>query len=269
VTLNLDSLGRQKSASGFAVSARVIYAFMLRDIKTRFFGSGLGYLVYMAWPFVHLFVIVGIAFLTGRRAPYGDSIVLYSAVSLLPFLFFNYVSRYIAYAIVTNRSLLNFPIASVMDLILARSILEFISITLTMIVVFAIISLFGATLNPHDVVDFFYCLVAVSLFSIATGIIFCILGGLLPPMLIVQVFIIIIAYLISGILFMPAALPQPYRDWLWYNPLTQLTEWCRFAVFGGYPDEMISRPYIWGYILVLWFVALGLERLMRGRLLQG
>ncbi len=37
---------------------RVIYALMLRDVRTRFFGNGLGFLgLSVIWPLVHIVIL--------------------------------------------------------------------------------------------------------------------------------------------------------------------------------------------------------------------
>ena len=38
----------------------VMYALMMHDIKNRFFGSGLGQIVLVLWPFVHIVVLLTI-----------------------------------------------------------------------------------------------------------------------------------------------------------------------------------------------------------------
>jgi capsular polysaccharide transport system permease protein len=61
------------------------FALMLRNIRTRFFGNGLGYVLTMAWPLSHIFILVIIFTVMGRAAPYGDSPALFVATGVVPF----------------------------------------------------------------------------------------------------------------------------------------------------------------------------------------
>jgi capsular polysaccharide transport system permease protein len=75
---------------------QVIYALMLRDVKTRYFGNGLGFLFSsVAWPLVHVLVLLAVYTTLGRTAPFGSSTILFSATGLVPFMTFSYMSRWI------------------------------------------------------------------------------------------------------------------------------------------------------------------------------
>jgi ABC-type polysaccharide/polyol phosphate export permease len=65
---------------------RVLLALMLRNIRTRFFGHGLGYLIAIAWPLTHILIVVAVFTLLGRVAPYGDSVVLFIPTGTVTFM---------------------------------------------------------------------------------------------------------------------------------------------------------------------------------------
>src|SRR5271168_654845 len=71
--------------SAAARQRRVLSALMLRNVRTRFFGHGLGYLMYIAWPLSHILIIVAMFVVAGRTAPYGDSVALFIATGAFPF----------------------------------------------------------------------------------------------------------------------------------------------------------------------------------------
>ena len=72
---------------------RVLNALMLRYIRTRFFGNGLGYLVgslgrcHISW------FSSGYLLFMGRATPYGDSTVLFVATGVVPFMTSSYLAR--------------------------------------------------------------------------------------------------------------------------------------------------------------------------------
>src|SRR5271154_1627922 len=81
---------------------RVLLALMLRNVRTRFFGNGLGYLVAIAWPLSHILIIVAIFTLSGRAAPYGDSVSLFIATGVVPFQTFSYLSRFMMLFVISS-----------------------------------------------------------------------------------------------------------------------------------------------------------------------
>ena len=59
-----------------------------------------------------------------RPPPIGIDLTLFFGLSILPFVIFTYPSRQIMLALMTNRPLLNFARVKIMDIIIARGILE-------------------------------------------------------------------------------------------------------------------------------------------------
>ena len=72
---------------------RVILAIMLRNIRTRFFGHGFGFLVGIAWPVVHTAIVIALFSIGNRAAPAGDSVVLFVGIGSIQFMTFSYLSR--------------------------------------------------------------------------------------------------------------------------------------------------------------------------------
>ena len=108
----------------FEQQLNVMSAVVLRDVRTRFFDHGLGFLMVPLFPTLHLFVLIAISKLVGRYAPYGDSLIVFFATGLLPTLTFMYVSRFMAMSLLMNRPMLAFPAVRMMDIVLARAFLD-------------------------------------------------------------------------------------------------------------------------------------------------
>src|SRR5262245_9176347 len=103
---------------------RVLFALMLRNIRTRFFGNGLGYMIAIAWPLSLILIIVAIFSFSGSAAPYGSSVSLFIATGTVPFMIFSYLSRFMMLAVIHARPLLAFPEVKVLDILLASALLE-------------------------------------------------------------------------------------------------------------------------------------------------
>ena len=57
-------------------------------------------------------------------------------------------------------------------------------------------------------------------------------------------------FLISCVLFLFDAIPQPYRDWLWYNPLVHVIGLMRRGYYPNYEATYVSEAYVFGIGLV-------------------
>ncbi len=67
--------------------------------------------------------------------------------------------------------------------------------------------------------------------------------------------------LISGVMYLHDRVPQPYQDWLWWNPLVHVIGEMRRAFYPQYIGEYVTMAYPLGVGLVL--IALGLALLNR------
>ena len=127
-----------RRAGPLAVQIRILEALMLRDIKTRFGGSEWGIVVAVGWPLSHVLLLLVINVGLGRIAPYGDSAALWFATGVVPFMAFNYMSRFIMMGIVLNRPLLAFPVVKITDILFARAMVEVLNAGVVILIIFGI-----------------------------------------------------------------------------------------------------------------------------------
>jgi capsular polysaccharide transport system permease protein len=248
---------------------RVIFALMLRDLRARFFGHGLGYLVQIAWPITHVGILLVLYTALGRAAPYGSSVMVFLATGLIPFMTFSYMSRFTQFAMVMNRPLLGFPAVKVLDILLAHGLLEILAASLMTAFFVALLWVAGVDVVPRDIVQAAYALGASMLLGFGFGVINGIISLALPYWTTGYAFVIIILWVTSGILFVPDALPEEFQRIIALNPILHGVEWMRSAYYDGYGSRVLDKGYIlaWGFgSLVLGLLA---ERYARGRLLQG
>jgi len=245
---------------------RVWLAIMLRDMRARFFGNGLGYVVIVGWPICHIGVLLAIYSARGMIQPYGDSLVAYIAVGLLPVITFIYFSRFTMLSIIFNSPLLSFPVVKPLDLLLGHAFLEVINAFLIYLVTIGVVSLLGYDMMPR------HLLVAFSAFgaSLFLGLGFGILNGVIASFAKIwatgYAFVIITLYITSGTVVSPDSLPEKIRDILWYNPAFHLVEWMRSAYYDGYGAGMLDKSYVLCFALATLFLGLVLERFLRGRI---
>ena len=246
---------------------RVLLAVMLRNIRTRFFGHGLGYLVAIAWPLSHILIIVAMFGLAGRAPPFGESTVLFVATGAAPFIAFTYLSRFMQLSVAMTRPLLAFPQVKVLDVLFASAVLEILSSCCVILILLLLAWLFDIPAMPRDITEAFYALGAAVLLGFGFGLLMGVAALAAPLWLVIYALVTILFWVTSGVLFVPDFLPEPARSIAAYNPVLQVVEWMRSAYFEGYGEGVLDRRYVLEVGIGATFLGLVLERGMRGHLL--
>jgi capsular polysaccharide transport system permease protein len=241
---------------------------MLRDLKTRFFGSEFGFLIAVAMPLLHVLILVGLHASVGRVAPYGDSEALWFATGTVPFIAYSYVSRFVMFGLPLNKPLLAFPKVKVLDILFARALLETLNAGLVVIILMIVFSVLGINFMPRDPVQAFLALGACILLGLGAGVINAIIAAAMPVWVTGYALIIVLLWITSGVYFVPHALPETLQYFLSFNPMSQGIEWVRSAYYDGYGSVFLDKPYMLAWALGMLFFGLALERLVRGRLLM-
>ncbi len=247
---------------------RIVLAFMLRDMRTRYGRSYISYLISIAWPLFHLLTMYGVYVLTHQIAPIGDDPSIFAFTGLAPYILCLYPARFTALAVIQNKPLLLFPIVAPLQLIFARVLLEALSAVAVFMLFFAGLVAFGAATPPPDIYSTSLVIAATIYFSLGLGVFGVILCSfhMLAGILFV-VFFVLGLYLSSGAIIPLMFVPQTIKDALWYNPLFQAVALLRSAYYGGLGADVYSLSYI--VLVGSVFLLLGLagERLVRGRFL--
>ena len=266
-----DTLNRVHSSlnDGLLVrQTRVLSALILRDIRTRFFGNGLGYLIAIGWPLTHMALLLTLYYMTGRVAPLGSDLLKFLAIAVAPVINYIYMSRFIALAVAMNKPLLNFPITKLLDIILSRAILETACAICCAALLAAILAVMGTDITPDDAPQAAFAFLSTLMLGFGVGII----GGLAatraPGVVVAIVLLNIVLYATSGVLFMPDAIPEQFRKILIWNPLLHGVEWMREAYYSDYHSSALSKSYILYVGALFLFFGLALERTFR-KFLQG
>ena len=248
---------------------RIVAALMLHDVKSRFGGNALGFfLMGVGWPLSHILLLILVNTGLGRAAPYGDSAALWFATGVIPFMAFQYMSRFISLGLVLNRPLLSFPIVKITDILFARAVIELLNAGMVVLIMFAIFWAFGINFMPLDVVQASFALLAMMLLGLGFGVINAIISAIYPFWITGYALVLLVFWIGSGILFVPDALPEVARNALAFFPPLQGVEWMRSAYYEGYGANILDKTYLISVALGTLFFGLALERLVRGKMLQ-
>lgn len=259
----------QGAKGSLASRANIVTALILRDMRTRFGRSHLGYLIAIGWPFVHLSVLVGIMAFVNRLAPIGGDPAVYVSTGVLPYILCLYPARMMGIALDLNRSLFLFPVLSTFDIIIARAVVEFMTAFVVVILVFIVGASIGVDLMPLDNFVLASGVVTTILLSLAMGLVNVVMASLFGMWHIVFVLLMVIMYMGAGVFVPPSFLPPDLQYYMWFNPLFHSVEWIRSAYYEGYGDENLSKSYLIWTTLICFLLGLMGERFLRGKLLSG
>lgn len=248
---------------------RVLVAVLLRDMRTRYGRTHLGYLIAILWPFFHLAIIIGARTIFNKVAPpMGTEPAVFYATGVLPYILCFYPARMMTMAIVQNKPLLQFRIVTPVILMLGRAILETLNAMAVLALMLLGLKLLDIEFAPDDWIAMAQGIVAAVYLGIGIGffgiICFSIMG--FPAMMLVML-ILLIQYLTSGALIPLTIFPSEVKELLVYNPLFHCVEWIRSAYYGT-ESFYLDRFYVFATGTFFLFIGLLGERLLRGRLLQ-
>lgn len=224
-------------------SFRAIGALILREISTTYGRSPGGYIWAVLEPAAGIALLTLIFSIGFRAPPLGTSFALYYAAGILPLMMYMDLSNKLAQTVQFSRALLSYPRVTFLDALIARLVLN----VLTQLVVHALVLGFiVVVLHPTTTLNYAIMSQAYLLtLALATGI------GTLNSFLTLAYPVWQTAwsilnrplFIISCIFFNFESIPQPYSDYLWYNPLVHIVGLMRDGYYPYYQPTYVSILY--------------------------
>lgn len=225
---------------------RTILALMLREMATTYGRSPLGYLWAIIEP-VAAIALLSLVFSAFAHNPgLGVSFAIYYATGMIPFIIYTSVSNKIAACLLFSKPLLAYPRVTYMDAILARFLTNMLTEVMVTYIVFTSLLLIY---NDHTSVNLPVIALSIALtgvLALGLGILNCFLTTLLPAWQRAWSILMRPLFLLSCIIFLFESVPQPYRDWLWFNPLIHVVGLMRRGFYPGYDASYVSVGYVLG-----------------------
>lgn len=228
---------------------RVVMALVLRESKSRFGESRMGFLWAFFEPLTQVFVFGSLFLLTDRQAPHGISVLPFMITGVLTFQLFSKTVTRCMGAIDSNKTLLSYPILKPVDTIIARAILEFFTYTMILAALLAVCYYIGIMDVMPRFQEFFLALILAAGFGFSLGTGAAAAAAFYP---VVTKFVPIVTrflFFTSGVFFSLSMMPTQIRDILIYNPVLNIMEMVRHGAFDNYPDSGFSLNYVLLWIL--------------------
>lgn len=258
--LELLNLPRLKPRPSHKVFISSLWAFLMREVRSRFGTQRGGYLWGIAEPIIQVVILsMLVRGLKGRFEGkiYGEDMVFFFALGVIPYQMFSHAIS--GSGVMAGSGLFNFRQLRPIDVGLVRAFIEFLIYG----VVFAIL-LGGANWlgHPYTVdlpLEFLYCLFLLFWLAFSIGLFFDVLGSIFRQARTIQSLFTRAMYLTSGVIFSIDALPQAIRPYLLWNPLLHIIDEIRATCMKGYPARG-DIEYAAACIILLLFVSLAFYR---------
>jgi capsular polysaccharide transport system permease protein len=244
------------------VRHKVIFAFILREFKTRFGAERMGYLWLFLEPLFHVAILSVVFGFAGKVIGDGIPYPVFVMLGILPWLLFSNIIKRGMSSVQGNRALLIYPPVNMIDPFVSRVLVEMI-IT---VMIFTIIMLSFPLLRFFQLVDFtvdfrsmgmFVLLfVLFMLFSASLSLIAMVMSeNFSSAQKVINLFIRPL-YFLSGIFYTIKVVPQEYQWFFDYNPISNLMERFRIYFFNGYTSNFYDVIYLVELTVVFMFFGL-------------
>lgn len=243
---------------------RAVGALLLREMSTTHGRVPGGYLWAVAEPLAGI-ALLSVIFAIGFHAPaLGTSFPLFYATGLLPFLAFSDITSKLAQALNFSRPLFAYPAVTVFDAILARFILAGLTQLAVASLLLGGILFLSETRATPDLAVLMQAAGLLAVLSLGVGVMNCLLIGLIPLWQRIWSIVMRPMFLVSGVFFTYGAVPLPWRDILWWNPLIHVVGLVRRGLYPGYDASYASPAYVMALGLgVALLAGIGLRRWSR------
>ena len=237
------------------VMLRSVFALMLREMVTTYGRSPGGYLWAIIEP-VAAISVLSIVFSLAFRAPsLGGNFPLFYATAYLPFMLFMDLNMKLATSVRFSKSLLHYPVLSVVDVLVSRFVLNFVTHVLVACVVLTGIAVFFDQELSVEIYAIINAYFMAAVLAFGFGTLNCFLFMAYPITERLWQIVTRPLVIVSGLFFLLESVPGAYRDILWYNPLYHVTGEFRAGIYGIYDATYVSSFYV--YMLGASFFAFG------------
>lgn len=244
------------------VQLRVIGALILRELHTRYGRENVGYLWMFLEPMM-LASVIGLLHYEAGHDIYGGDIkpLPFAVIGYTTFILFRGIVNRAEGSIEANAPLLYHRSVTVLDMIIARAVLEFFSVFCTFAIIITLVVFIGLANPPARplyvilgwVLMLWYCLghaliITAYTYERRTA------GRFVHPYTYFMTGL-------SGAFYMMKWLPSGVREWAEWLPTTTIFETVRYGWFNAAKDDYCFYGYTIGVCLVTtWIGLIGVRR---------
>ena len=214
--------------SSWQISKSVWYALILREIQTMFWSRRFGAFWVLAEPIAHILILMVLyTYIRDRMVP-GVPLPLWLLAGIVPFFMMRGIIFSLMGSVAANQSLFTYRQVKPFDTYVARASVQVMTnAAVYLVLAFGMVFYLGYPIPINEPLQMIVTLAVMVLFAVALGIFFSLLVHALPDVAPVIRLLFFPLYLLSGVIFPIRWVPQPYYDWLLWNPFLHLVDLSR------------------------------------------
>lgn len=252
-----------RTRSPGVINAHVLWALMLRESRMAFGTSHWGYLWAILQPGVTLTFLILVFILIGRGAPFGESLALFFATSLLLLEYFNKTSTSLMRSFSSNAALFAYPPVQKSDTVIARLLLVSSVHVLVSVLFYSSLVLTGYGVVPYRPELVIGAFLLVGALGFGVGMLNAVIFGFFSSWQHFEKLYGRPLFFLSGTFYVPSMLPPEAVQILQWNPILHAVELCRMGFYPDYYSTVFSAPYCAAVLGVLLALAMFMERFTR------
>lgn len=261
-----------KKRTPWQIQRAVIFALLMRELKTRFGTHWTGVVWLVGMPMAQVAMMVAFnTFLRGRLHEGLYPYAVFLMVALVPFRLCTGLWMQLMNASKANEGLFNYRQVVPMDAFASRAILELVLNAVTFVLAMLILARLGLPYTaPANLLYFLWVWCIYYFFGIGMGLLLAGLSGPLPRVGVLINLISMPLYMLSGVVFSFRSASAEINAILQFNPLLHLVECGRESYLQGYrAGQGINMTYPTFWALTLCFLGMSICRIRRQSLAAG
>lgn len=237
---------------------RSISALVLRDIRSRYGDSRLGFFWTLMEPLIHVgFLALVFEFTMHGNPPLGTNFFFFYFTGVMPYLLLSHLVNDLGHVVKGNKNLLQVANVTPFDLMIAKSIVDSFTSILIYFLFTAMFFLAGIDATPVSMPLVAEAFVIALLIGMGAGMLCSVIFEFGPFGESIVNILLRVLYFASGIFYVPANMPVFARSILAYNPFLHIIDTMRMGYFANY-DPPWNDP---GYAAIFSIVTLALGML--------
>jgi capsular polysaccharide transport system permease protein len=250
------------------IQMRVIYALLMREIRTRYGRRKLGYLWAFFEPALHASVLYTLWSVRGKEAVDNMPLIIFLVTGLVPFFLFRYSYSQSSSSVQGNKALLAHRQVTPFDVVLSRALLEFLTRVAILAVFLVGLALYGYEIRLREPLTLFFALLLLSIGGIGLGLVTQAAATVFTSITSIMQAVMRLLYFTSGVIFPLSILPKSIQEYALYNPLAHLMQFCRTAFTSLGPIDGVNAVYPTMFIAGVLLLGLLLNAVMQRRILE-
>lgn len=234
-----------KQRTPLGIMKDTVFALFIRELRTRFGGSRLGYFWAIAEPAGQAALLTAVFSLMGRTSLSGIDIPVFMVVGLVSFKLFTKLISQLSHSVLSNKGLMAYRQVEPIDPVITRLLIELA--TTAIVFVMLMISMYwflGYQAAPVSLLGVLVALGLLVAFSIGIALILCVFFEYFPDLSKLVNVIMTPMMIVSGVFYSASMVPTQYWGLLDWNPVFHCLELIRESYYYGYNPGFASLSFV-------------------------